>query len=135
MTDPNGWPDASKPGYPSNPERDGTYWIIGWEGKLFVGEWHPEAEHWSWSNDGSSVWWSAAGMPRLGLGYAGPCLTPAEVKAKVAAARREEQLSAFEAGAKSMRIIIENAARIAALQEEERIDAIRAVLEAEARDG
>lgn len=27
MADPNGWPDASKPGYPPNPHEDGWYWI------------------------------------------------------------------------------------------------------------
>jgi len=33
-TNPGGWPDAARPGYPANPERDGEEWrpVVGYEG-------------------------------------------------------------------------------------------------------
>lgn len=72
-------------GRPQNPERDGPHWIIGWNGKLFVAEWDATGEDWFWAGGDES----AVGVVAAGWGYAGPCLTPAEVEARVAAARRE----------------------------------------------
>jgi hypothetical protein len=86
MTDPNGWPDASKPGYPANPERDGWHWV-----------------QWPRGGDLTCQWWrvtlsGARGWAEWGNGhvaaqyrYLGPCHTPAEVAALAEAARREER--------------------------------------------
>jgi hypothetical protein len=72
--DPNGWPDASKPGVPLHPERDGTHWVSntprGWLANLQM--WHDIY--------GYCVPPAAWGV----LPYGGPCLTPAEVAARVA---------------------------------------------------
>lgn len=88
MSDPNGWPDASKPGRPLNPERDGWYWLCAAVG---IGAPYPML----WSADGKA-WdtgdgWVFCTDPALTerQRYLGSCLTPAEVAALVAAARRE----------------------------------------------
>ena len=83
MINANGWP--GEPGVPLNPERDGAHWIIGWKGKLFVAEWDSTTEDWSWGGGAES----AVGVVEVGWGYAGPCLTPTEVEAKVKAAVSE----------------------------------------------
>jgi hypothetical protein len=104
MTDPNGWPDASKPGYPLNPERDGAHMM----------EWTDERgrvwrEVWKWSADSKPAEWqqpeftggfysyepkrllalAARVSVYAELRYLGPCHTPAEVAALIEAARRE----------------------------------------------
>lgn len=93
--DPNGWPDASKPGVPLNPERDGWHFLH-----------HPEdlrpvptpwdAAHAAWCSGGMH---SPRGVIDLGYRYLGPCQTPAEVAALVAAARREGAEAMREAAA------------------------------------
>lgn len=65
-------------GRPENPERDGTHWIIGRTGIAFAAEWDATTGDWAW-----------VGGDERGWIYAGPCLTPAEVAARVDAARRE----------------------------------------------
>lgn len=65
-------------GRPDNPERDGTHWIIGRKGIAFAAEWDATTGEWAW-----------VGGDERGWIYAGPCLTPAEVEAREAAARLE----------------------------------------------
>lgn len=88
---PGGWPDAARPGMPMEPERDGWHWLQ-WVG-LFpadtLGHTNPVARY--WEKDG---WWDGsmhrhARYWQQGWHYLGPCLTPAEIEARVAAARRE----------------------------------------------
>jgi hypothetical protein len=110
MTDPNGWPDASKPGYPMNPERDGEHMMERTDDHGRV--WH---EVWKWRADSKPAEWQqpeftggfygyepkrllalAARVPVYAeLRYLGPCHTPAEVVALVEAA--------YRAGAEAMR--------------------------------
>ncbi len=101
MTDPNGWPDASKPGYPLNPERDGWH-LVEWS----VGLGRVWREVWKWRLARRPSLWlrpSFTGGPYgyepkhltapiyASIRYLGPCHTPAEVAALVEAARREER--------------------------------------------
>jgi hypothetical protein len=91
MTDdtPGGWPDAARPGYPLNPERDGWHWVMMREGVPF----RPRACFWDASRPG----WAVPGSAKLREDagpewrYLAPCHTPAEVSAQVEAARREER--------------------------------------------
>lgn len=83
--DPNGWPDASKPGRPLNPERDGWHWLCVAVG---IGAPYPML----WSADGKA-WdtgdgWVFCTDPALTerRRYLGPCLLPEEVAAREAAA-------------------------------------------------
>jgi hypothetical protein len=89
MTDPTGWPDASKPGVPLNPERDGLHWVTaGADDDAFPAEWRAAGEN-KWG------FW----LPRWVFGkddlnptdcrYLGPCLTPQEVAAALAQAKRD----------------------------------------------
>lgn len=86
MSDPNGWPDASKPGVPKNPERSCTHRLA-----------FPSGEHdWLWRAGLRPFWVTHTGrlvepaeLPSFRARYLGSCLTPAEVAALVAAARRE----------------------------------------------
>jgi hypothetical protein len=92
MTDQNGWPDASTPGVPLNPERDGTHVLdagpdrTGKRRRIVAlwacGRWHPlGADYYVLARDAANSDWQ----------YVGPCHTPAEVAALVEAARREER--------------------------------------------
>lgn len=91
MTDPIGWPDPSKPGYPLNPERDGWHWMETPDGQLAPYEWRAADEcergRWPsyWVSQGDDDWDATE------CKYIGPCLTPAEVEAKVAAAIASER--------------------------------------------
>lgn len=83
MTDPNGWPDPSRPGVPMNPEQDGWHWLHHPEDlRRFVQPWNAELGGWP-----SGALYSPQGVVELGFCYLGPCLTPAEVAALVAEAR------------------------------------------------
>lgn len=98
-SDPNGWPDASKPGVPLHPERDGRHWLHHPEDiRPIVQPW--DAEHASWI---SGAMHSPQGVVDLGFRYLGPCLLPEEVAAREAAAAAEEReacaLIAVERGA------------------------------------
>ena len=85
MTNSHGWPDA--PGVPENPERDGWHW-------LSLPDEDCEPYEWLGSDgrcaDLGGVWNAITHGPenaaRLGYRYIGPCLTPAAVTARVAAA-------------------------------------------------
>ena len=88
MTDatPGGWPDAARPGYPQNPERTGSHALRDASGLTRILLW--QSPRWI------SGWGHIARKPSeaaLTFSYLGPCLTPAEVTAQVAAARREER--------------------------------------------
>jgi hypothetical protein len=117
MTDSNGWPDASKPGYPEKPERDGEH-MMEWTDELGR-VWH---EVWKWRADSKPAVWQRpnfTGGPYCyepkhltapiyaGLRYLGPCHTPAKVTALVELAiwsgRLAERDAAFAAGAEAMR--------------------------------
>jgi hypothetical protein len=79
MADPNGWPDASRPGVPLNPERDGWHWL------------DRDACSREWSA-ADQCWYDFSGDPvrpdeYASIGYLGPCHTPAEVAAMLAEAR------------------------------------------------
>ena len=92
MTDQNGWPDASKPGVPLNPEREGAHVLdaapdrTGERRRIVAlwacGRWHPLG------TDYSVLARDAAGW---GWQYVGPCHTPDEVAALIEAVRREER--------------------------------------------
>ena len=106
-TNPGGWPDAARPGYPANPERDGEHMM----------EWTDEhgrvwREVWKWRTDSKPPLWlrpNFTGGPYgyepkhltapiyASIRYLGPCHTPAEVAALVEAARREEREANAEA--------------------------------------
>jgi hypothetical protein len=79
MTD-NGWP--GKPGVPMNPEKSRWHWVGG------VPCW------WQVWDDDDTPQWQAAYLyynPEewADRKYGGPCLTPAEVDARIATARKD----------------------------------------------
>jgi hypothetical protein len=93
---PNGWPDPDKPGVPLNPERDGYHWILGWNATPFVAEWMADRDAefggcYGWYDGGDDP----PGVVAQGWTYLGPCITPAEVAAREAAA--------YQRGAEAMR--------------------------------
>jgi len=82
--DNNGWPDPARPGVPPN---KGPHWlrygsddIYWWDGKEYWSEIEGGYDGESWR---PTVEWASAWT------YLGPCLTPAEVEARVADARRD----------------------------------------------
>ena len=93
MTDQNGWPDASKPGVPLNPERDGWHWVVAADPNVST-----ESAPWRWAS-GNQHWLPpvdvSGALPlnpsRVQWRYLGRCHTPAEVSALIEAARREER--------------------------------------------
>jgi hypothetical protein len=80
MSDNNGW--AGKPGVPLNPKRDGAHWLKGYTEDACMwqdGGWYiPGYSH---KLDAETV--------ASRYSYLGPCLTPAEVDARIAAARKD----------------------------------------------
>ena len=78
----NGW--AGKPGVPMNPERDGWHWGER-DGGLEPRFWSSGQQLWA----GSRNSWISPKMLSALFGYAGPCLTPAEVEARVTQAPRD----------------------------------------------
>jgi hypothetical protein len=89
MTDaPNGWPDPSKPGVPLHPERDGWHWLARNADDAWPFYWVSGTESGWCAEDGCNVdcadtepEFMAHYWPR----YLGPCLTPAEHAAALAA--------------------------------------------------
>ena len=72
-------------GRPQNPERDGWHWLHHRiESTPQPVRWIAEIDAWA-----SDAAYSPEGVIELGWRYRGPCLTPAEVAAREAAARRE----------------------------------------------
>jgi hypothetical protein len=89
-TNPGGWPDPQRPGYPMNPERDVTDHWLDINGDLIPARW--ETGKWAW---GPLVFAPEVAASDPTFRYLGPCHTPAEVAALIEAA--------FAAGAKAMR--------------------------------
>ena len=86
MSDNNTWPDPARPGVPLNPEREGWHWRRSCK----VGR-QPVARYWCapekvWQ-DGPTTY-VTIGIASQDY-YLGPCLTPSEVDARVAQARRD----------------------------------------------
>ena len=82
MSDNNGWP--GEPGVPLNPERDGWHWCER-DGGLEPRFWSSGQQLWA----GSRNSWISPKMLLALFGYAGPCLTPTEVDARVKEARHD----------------------------------------------
>jgi hypothetical protein len=85
-TNPGGWPDPAKPGYPANPERDGAHALRHKEtGETSPALWLGAAIEAIWiDGDGEDISpYHAASL----YDYLGPCHTPAEVAALRAALR------------------------------------------------
>ena len=91
MSDNNGWPDPARPGVPLNPDQEGWHWLeyIGpGSGKIIV---TPNMHKWTgsyWVSQGGGGG-TLPGYYEKNYRYLGPCLTPAEVDARVAQARRD----------------------------------------------
>lgn len=77
---PGSWPDPQRPGYPQNPERDG--WHFLWD--------HEDAHGYPFKWEAEFGAWVGQDIIERGTWtYLGPCLLPAEVEAREAAARQE----------------------------------------------
>ncbi|MCA3380195.1 MAG: hypothetical protein ING08_08120 [Roseomonas sp.] len=89
MSDNNGWPDPARPGVPVNPEREWFYWLENKITKnLWCACWRAKESYWGHPfNLGDPAFIGAHWR------YLGPCLTPAEVEARVAEARRDARLT------------------------------------------
>jgi len=111
MIDNNGW--ADRPGVPLNPELNRFHWL------LRKGEQWPEAWRWDPDADGCGTEYSGAWAESEGDGqpeymakwylYLGPCLTPAEVDARVKEARRD----ALAGAARMVKLYAQNALKCA----------------------
>ena len=78
----NNWPDPARPGVPLNPERDGWHWFV--RGDFYsLALWH--RGHFTFQD--TTAW--PEEFSQLDMTYAGPALTPSEVEARVADARRD----------------------------------------------
>jgi hypothetical protein len=90
-TNPGGWPDASKPGYPISPGRKGAHVLdagpdrTGKRRRIVAlwayGRWLLGADYCVLARDAAGRGWQ----------YVGPCFAPAEVAALIEAVRREER--------------------------------------------
>jgi len=93
-SDPHGWPDPARPGYPANPERSGWHWLKHPEDlRPFPSAWNAELGGWP-----SGALHSPQGIIDLGFTYLAPCLPPAEVAEALAQARREGMEAAARIG-------------------------------------
>jgi hypothetical protein len=95
-TNPGGWPDPAKPGYPISRGRKGAHVLDGgpdhtgkrrrivalWTG----GSWHLGTDYSVLARDAAKWGWQ----------YVGPCFTPAEVADLIEAVRREEREACAE---------------------------------------
>jgi hypothetical protein len=85
MANDNGWPDPSKPGVPLHPERDGWHWLVPSINHALP----PGSYRWHAPPRSDVIGQWDAGYPqdvvRRGYDYLGPCRTPAEVAAALAA--------------------------------------------------
>ncbi len=84
MSDNNNWP--GKPGVPLNPERDQWHWLASSEGPVPALWARPAWRHCRdfWIDQAKPEW-----MEWQGWTYIGPCLTPAEMDARIATARKD----------------------------------------------
>jgi hypothetical protein len=80
--DNNGW--SGKPGVPLNPERDGWHWIQHYNDDPITYEWCATYNEWFLGpNEDYGEGWQKAEYVGINYKYLGPCLTPAEVDARV----------------------------------------------------
>ena len=90
MSDPGGWPDAARPGVPMRPETASAAWFADPRRHLSEGEgpfvllWAPADRLWH----GARECYAPEDVAAFAT-YLGPCLLPAEVAAREAAARRK----------------------------------------------
>ena len=68
-------------GRPQNPERDGWHWLLDGNHEPYLLQWSGDNQRW-----GDYPGTSAADLAEFGIGYLGPCHTPAEVASREAAA-------------------------------------------------
>jgi hypothetical protein len=90
-TNPGGWPDAARPGYPISPGRKGAHVLdagpdrTGKRRRIVAlwanGRWLLGADYCVLARDAAGRGWQ----------YVGPCFAPAEVAALIEAVRREER--------------------------------------------
>lgn len=96
-SDANGWPDASKPGVPMNPERDGIHLLAQGDFEM-VAEWSAKEQKWMQGGlccGGScSPGYAASATFEPRVRYLGPCLTPAEAQHRERAAAAAAWLAA-----------------------------------------
>jgi hypothetical protein len=74
---------------PLNPERDGWHWLLDGNHEPYLLRWGSDNQRWG-DYPGSS----ATDLAEFGIGYLGPCLTPAEVDARIKEARRDALIKA-----------------------------------------
>lgn len=102
MSDANGWPDATRPGVPLNPEKLARHWLESASGgTLEPCFWHPTLHFW----DAFGTPRSPKEIMREGWRYLGPCLTPSEVTQRTQAASAAAWMAAREAGAEAARCV------------------------------
>ncbi len=98
------WPDPARPGLPLNPDVDGWHWLEAAQDGAPIG--HREVMFWF----AGSGFYSVNSVPvtnasiRAGWHYLGPCLTPAEVAARAAAAAEAVRAAAAECADKAGRL-------------------------------
>ena len=90
-TNPGGWPDAARPGYPANPERDGPCVLRDLDGAEHDVFWNARHQQYEWSHDG---WLTPANATEFGwrLVKQDRLYTEAEVAALVEAAKHGQHL-------------------------------------------
>lgn len=111
MSDNNGWP--GKPGVPLNPEKTGWHWLSGALERPAAFEWLAHKQAWLFHRAQPED--QAMAPPAFGSWtYLGPCLTPAEVDARV-----KEAEAKIAAGC-----LISNASEVADLAAQARRDAL-----------
>lgn len=125
MSDPNGWPDPSRPGVPINSEVDGWHWCSDTELPLAARLWDAKKQRW---NLGNGIFYTVELMESWGWvwEYLGPCLTPAEVAAREFEARRAAWEHADKARAKALDEA-KNAAYCAAYEGKSPLDIAKAI--------
>jgi hypothetical protein len=84
MSDNNGWP--GKPGVPLNPERDGEGHVWRVDGVMDIHKWVAKKQ---WYEDQRGFWVTPDQLIADGDEYFGRIVTPAEVEARIATARKD----------------------------------------------
>ena len=85
---PGDWPNPNAPGVPANPERDGWHWV---RHHLSPPEDLPLVRYWDAAeHDWPEYFEKSETYVATRYRYLGPCLTPAEVAAQIAAAKEDD---------------------------------------------